>query len=343
MITIEIIADSHKDLLEQVQEKIGGNISHNWNESTLYIENEFGSGKLRFIPFDWGVNLLDFDITLHKDFIFKIKAVPEFNPIRFIYPSEGSLKHRFGINNDERTIEQFQSLIFTNKTGGYDYFHFPKNKKVSINMIEIIRKLFLQKRTTNVSSLNKKLYEVFVDTDHENRFANFGTLNLKMADLITKLKKIKGNGMLRILKIEATVYEILSFHIQQHNRLLAGVPLPTSLAKTELKTVRKFGNIILKNPEKDYSLEELSVDSGLTQAKLQDGFKFLYNRTVTEYIRHVRLESARDMIRNTDLNISQIVYSIGFSSRSYFSKIFREKYGITPNHFKKKLLVVLDE
>ena len=46
------------------------------------------------------------------------------------------------------------------------------------------------------------------------------------------------------------------------------------------------------------------------------------------------------MLKNTDLNISQIVYSIGFSSRSYFSKIFKEKYGITPNKFKKKLLVI---
>uniref|UniRef100_UPI003F6D895C helix-turn-helix domain-containing protein n=1 Tax=Polaribacter sp. TaxID=1920175 RepID=UPI003F6D895C len=237
----------------------------------------------------------------------------------------------------------FQSLIFTNKDGGYNYIHFPKGEKVDINIIQIVRKSFLQKRTTNVSSLNKKLYEVFVDTDHENRFSNYGALNLKMADLIKKLRNIKGKGMLRILKIESKVYEILSVHLQQHNKFITGVPLPTSLDKTELKIVRKFGNQIVKDPAKDYSLEDLSLKSGLTQAKLQDGFKFLYNRTVTEYIRHIRLESAKEMIKNTDLNISQIVYSIGFSSRSYFSKIFREKYGITPNQFKKKVLVVLDK
>lgn len=343
MITIEIIADSPKDLLEQIQESIGGTINNSWNESILTIDNENGKGTMKFIPFDWGVQLLDFDILLRKEFIFKIKAAPEFNPVRFLYPSHGSLTHRFGINNDERTIEQFQSLIFTNKTDGYDFLHFPKNERIDLNLIQIIRKHFLQKRTTNVSSLNKKLHEVFVDTDHENRFANFGTLNLKMADLIKKLKKIKGKGMLRILKIESVVYEILSFHIQQHNKLLAGVPLPTSLSKSELKIVRIEGNKILKNPAKEYSLEQLSSESGLTQAKLQDGFKFLYNRTVTEYIRHIRLESARDLLKNTDLNISQIVYTIGFSSRSYFSKIFREKYDITPNEFKKKLLVVVNQ
>lgn len=343
MITIDIIANSQKDLLEQIQQKIGGSIINNWNESILTIDNENAIGTLRFVPFDWGVNLLDFDITLRKEFVFKILAQPEFNPIRFLYPSVGSFKHRFGVDNTEKKVEQFQSLIFTNKTGGYNYLHFIKNEHLNLNLIEIVRKQFLQKRTSNVSSLNKKLYEVFADTDHENRFSNYGTLNLKMADLIKKLKKVKGKGMLRILKIEAVVYEILSLHIQQHNRLLAGVPLPTSLDKSELKIIRKLSVLILKRPEKDYSLEDLSLKSGLTQSKLQDGFKFLYNRTVTEYIRHVRLESARDLIRTTDLNISQIVYSIGFSSRSYFSKIFREKYDITPNQFKKRLTAVLEQ
>jgi AraC-like DNA-binding protein len=337
MITIEVIADGKKDFLEQIQDKIGGTIVKSWSENTLTIDNENAAGSLRFIPFDWGVSIVDFDIMLHKELVFKIKAVPKYNPIRFLYASVGSFKHRSGVDENEKNVEQFQSLVSTNKTDGYDYLYLNKNEKLHLNLIQIIRKRFLQKKTTNVSSLNKKLHEVFVDTKHENRFTNFGTFNLKMADLMIKLKKIKGKGMLRILKIESIIYEILSLHIQQHNLLLAGNTLNTELVKSELKAIRKLSASILKNPEKEYSLEELSLQSGLTQSKLQEGFKFLYNRTVTEYIRHVRLESARDLIRTTDLNISQIVYTIGFSSRSYFSKVFREKYDITPNQFKKKL------
>lgn len=336
MVEIEIIADSPKETIEQIKNVLGGSIQENWGEFTLRIDNKNATGNIRYIPFDWGVNLLDFEITFHKETIFKIKAHREFNPIRFMYPSLGSLKHRFGVHQKETLVEQFQTLIFTNKKGGYNYLHFKKNEPLEINIIQIVRKNFLKKRTTNVSSLNKKLYEVFVDTEHDHRFSNYGILNLNMAELIKSLKIVKGKGMLRILKIEARVYEMLSLHIQQHNRLVKGVPLPTSLMKSELKIIRKFGNKIVKNPAKDYTLKQLSIDSGLAQAKLQDGFKFLYKRTVTEYIRHVRLESARNQLKNTELNVSQVVYSIGFSSRSYFSKIFREKYGCTPNQFKKK-------
>ena len=340
MIEIEIIADSPKDLITQIHEVTGGILETVWNESYLKINNEFATGFIRFIPFDWGVNLLDFELNLHKEFVLKIKANEEFNPVRFLYPSLGYLKHRFGVQNEEKKIDQFQSLVFTNKTGGYNYISFPEKEKIDINIIQITRKHFLKKRTTNVSSLSEKLHQVFVDTDHENRFANYGTLNLKMADLIQSMKKVKGKGMLRILKIEAKVYEVLSHHIQQHNRILEGEKLPLSIDKGDLKIIRKLGKDIVKNPAKPYSLEQLSYKSGLTQAKLQDGFKFLYNRTVTEYIRHIRLESARNLLKSTDLNISQVVYSVGFSSRSYFSKIFKEKYDITPNQFKKNLVVV---
>ncbi|MFC4267433.1 helix-turn-helix domain-containing protein [Polaribacter marinivivus] len=340
MIQIEIIADSPKDLLEQIQEQIGGVVTEQWSEYTLKLNNKFGIGSIKFIPFDWGVNLLEFQIKFHEEIDLKIKSIESFNPIRFIYASKGSFKHRFGIHKEEKKVSQFESFIFTNKDGGTNHVIFPKDEKLDINVIQIVRKHFLKKRTTNVSTLNKKLYEVFVDTDHDNRFANYGTLNLKMADLIKGLHKIKAKGMLRILKIESRVYEILSLHIQQHNRLLNGVKLPEHMSRSELKLIRTLSSDIIKNPAKEYSLEQLSFKSGLTQSKLQEGFKFLYKKTVTEYIRHVRLESAREMLKDSDLNVSQIVYSVGFSSRSYFSKIFKEKYGITPNSFKKKLKTV---
>lgn len=140
--------------------------------------------------------------------------------------------------------------------------------------------------------------------------------------------------MVRIMMVEGYVYQILSMHILQHNKEVQNRRPQTSLLKRELKEIRKYAKKIEKNIAKDFSLEEISAETGLTQAKLQEGFKLLYNKTVTEYIRHARLELARDYIANTEMNISEVVYSIGFTSRSYFSKIFKEKFGLSPSEFK---------
>lgn len=70
--------------------------------------------------------------------------------------------------------------------------------------------------------------------------------------------------------------------------------------------------------------------------KLQYGFHNLYGLSVNNYVKKIRLQIAMELLKNSDLSISEIVYKIGLSSRSYFSKIFKEKYGITPSYYKKK-------
>jgi AraC-like DNA-binding protein len=132
-------------------------------------------------------------------------------------------------------------------------------------------------------------------------------------------------------------------HLMQHDKETKAKKVDTSLLKRELAIIRKLARKIAKDVAKPYSLESLSLETGLTQAKLQEGFKLLYSKTVTEYIRNVRLEAARDYMVTTDMNISEIVYTIGFSSRSYFSKIFREKFGISPSAFMKQQVKTLKD
>ncbi|KAA1242556.1 response regulator transcription factor [Aquimarina sp. RZ0] len=341
-IEINITAKDTEGTVRQIQEVIGGRIEERWGEYELTVNNLNAHGSIRFITFDWGVNLLEYDIVFHKEFVLKMDA-SEYNPIHFAYCLTGHCGHRFGFQNEVHTLEQFQSVIITSRDGGYNYGYFPKEEKLEINVIQIARKKYLKKRLNNVSQLNERLYKVFMDEDHEKAFAYFGTFNLKLADQISALRKIKQKGMIRILQIEGMIYQILSMHIQQHDRAMKEKVLPTTLLKRELKLIRGLAKKIIKDVAKDYSLEQLSEETGLPQAKLQEGFKLLYARTVTEYIRHVRLEAARDLIRTTDMNISEIVYSIGFSSRSYFSKIFKEKYDISPNNFKNRTELPVDE
>lgn len=334
MITINITAESTEGTVKQIQEVIGGTIADKWGEYTLTVNSNLAKGSIRFITFDWGVSLLEYDIIFYEE-IELIMDASQYNPIHFAYCLNGHCGHKFGFQKETKILDQFQSVIITSSDGGYNCGYFPKDTKLEINVIQITRKHFLKKRLNNVDQLNQKLYEVFLDKDHDNAFSYFGTHNLKIADVIASLRKINQKGMSRVLQIEGKVYQILSMHLQQYDLDVTHKKVVTSLSQRDLKIVRKISKEILKDVSLDYNVEQLAEDSGLTQAKLQEGFKLLFARTVTEYIRHVRLEAARELINTTDLNISQIVYSIGFSSRSYFSKIFKEKFNISPSAFLK--------
>ncbi len=338
MIDIEIHPHTAAESLKLLQEKIGGTFTEESNKCILNVDNDIAKGRIIYSEFDWGVHYMDLKIKFYEDFTIHSHS-DDFNPLRFLYVMKGHIRHRFGVDNTERKVERFHSLIFTNNSEGDNFLVYPVDTLCHINLIQIERKSFLKRKNTNIASLNKTLHDVFVDKDHDNRFSHYGSLNLQLGDFINEIDELEseGEGMVNVLKTEALVYQILSFHIQQHNKFYEGVPLPTSLSNRELKIIRKLGNAIIKNPSFAYNLDDLSQESALSQAKLQEGFKFLYHRTVTEYVRHIRLEKARDLLNTDDLNISQVVYSIGFTSRSYFSKIFKEKYNITPNEYRKNV------
>ncbi|TPV34902.1 helix-turn-helix transcriptional regulator [Paucihalobacter ruber] len=328
--------------VKQMQRHIGGSISQKWGEYVLEVDNRLAKGCIKYITFDWGVSLVDFNIIFFEDMVLTTGPL-NYNPIHFIYSTKGFFEHKFSDEENYKKIEQFHSVITAGSSKCVHQFSFQKDVHIQLNIISIIRKQFLKKRLNISHMLNDKLHNVFVDTQHNKQFLYYGPISLKMADHIDELQNIESGGIIRTLQIEGEVYQLLSMHIKMHNTYENSKPLKISLLKSELKKIRQLAKKITQDSSKNYSLNEISRNSGLSQAKLQEGFKFLYARTVNDYIRHARLQEARDLMYNSNLNISQIVYSIGFTSRSYFSKIFKEKYGIPPNEFKKQIIVSLDD
>ncbi|WP_036380231.1 AraC family transcriptional regulator [Muricauda sp. MAR_2010_75] len=335
MITIQINAKNTTETIEQIKNVIGGKVVEKWGQLVLAVDNENAKGEIRVLNFDWGACLMEYDITFFDE-VTLISDSSNYNPISFIYCLEGYCGHKFGHQEmtDLKIMKQYQSVIISSRANGFNHGYLPANIQLKINVIRVQRNQFMSKRLNKGEVLNKQLYEVFLDTDHKNVFSYYGSYNLKMADLVSSIRNTTTEGMIRILQIEGLVYQILSMHIVQHNNEVLNKGPETSLLKRELNTIRKCAKKIEKNIAKDFSLDEIAAETGLTQAKLQEGFKLLYNKTVTEYIRNARLEVARDLINTTEMNISEVVYSIGFTSRSYFSKIFKEKYGISPSEFK---------
>ncbi|WP_430411747.1 helix-turn-helix domain-containing protein [Kordia sp.] len=333
---IRITAEDTAGTVQQIQEAIGGEIIERWGEHILQVNNDIAKGSIHFITFEWGGSILEYNITFFDE-IELIMDASEYNPIHFTYCLKGYCEHRFHDEKERRMLEELQPSIITSKSGGYNHGYFPMNVYLHINVVQINRVKFIRKRLNDASILNQKLYKVFHDSYHEKRFVYIGTYNLKLAALIDSLNNIDQKGMIRIMLIEGVVYQILSLHMIQHDKDVMTRKNAAPILLEELEVVKEIAAEISEEVSKEYTLEQLAEKSGLTQVKLQEGFKHLYARTVTEYIRHVRLEKARDLIndKENNLNISQIVYTIGLSSRSYFSKIFKRKYGISPSEFLK--------
>jgi AraC-like DNA-binding protein len=72
----------------------------------------------------------------------------------------------------------------------------------------------------------------------------------------------------------------------------------------------------------------------MSRSQLHRKLVALTDLSATEFIRSYRLNLAKEMIEKNTGTISEIAYEVGFNSPSYFSKAFKEKFGVSPSEFE---------
>ncbi len=82
--------------------------------------------------------------------------------------------------------------------------------------------------------------------------------------------------------------------------------------------------------------EELSQKLHYTGEYINRIVKLHTGKTLSEYGQTLLLEEAKRLLASTDQNISDIIYSLGISNRSYFYRIFEKAYGVTPLQYRKE-------
>jgi signal transduction histidine kinase/ligand-binding sensor domain-containing protein/DNA-binding response OmpR family regulator len=108
----------------------------------------------------------------------------------------------------------------------------------------------------------------------------------------------------------------------------------TTLDNEFIKNTLNYINENISEPE--LSVEVLASKVFLSRSQLYRKIKTLTGVSVNEFIRNVRLEKAKELIELGNDNITEISFKVGFSSPSYFTKCYKEKYGYLPTHNNKQ-------
>jgi CheY-like chemotaxis protein/anti-sigma regulatory factor (Ser/Thr protein kinase) len=95
-----------------------------------------------------------------------------------------------------------------------------------------------------------------------------------------------------------------------------------------LSRFRSYAKKHLADP--DLNVEQLAAEIGLSRVQLYRKVKALTGYSPVEVIRIMRLKEAEKRLKSTDKTVAEIAYEVGFSSPSYFSKCYRELFGILP-------------
>ncbi|NOX18388.1 MAG: response regulator [Chlorobi bacterium] len=116
----------------------------------------------------------------------------------------------------------------------------------------------------------------------------------------------------------------------------AADPDDESLSVDERFLKKAFAIIETNIAESAFSVDDFSKELFMSRVNLYRKLKALINQTPSEFIRTVRLKRAAQLLKQNAGNITEITFQTGFTSTAYFSKRFREQYGLTPSEFLKK-------
>lgn len=83
-----------------------------------------------------------------------------------------------------------------------------------------------------------------------------------------------------------------------------------------------------------YSVEQFSADMCMSRMNLYRKLQMLTAQKPSEFVRDIRLRRAAELMQDTDLSLAEVVDRVGFGTSRYFSKCFKEKYGVSPSQYR---------
>ena len=110
----------------------------------------------------------------------------------------------------------------------------------------------------------------------------------------------------------------------------------TSENQIENAFIARFKKVVEEQMvNSNISVEDLAARMGLSRVQLYRKVKALTGNTPVDLLRKARLARAQELLTSTELTVSEIAYQVGFASPSYFTKCYKDEYGVVPGEARR--------
>ena len=137
------------------------------------------------------------------------------------------------------------------------------------------------------------------------------------------------------------IHNIIERTKQHHHRFATEVNVePSEITITSLDEIfiTKAIAVVEKHmDEPDFSVEDFSVEMGIHRSQLYKKLLHLTGKKPLQFIRLLRLKRGKQLLEKSGMYVSEVAYKTGFNSPRFFSKYFKEEFGITPKEFQSSI------
>ncbi|ASZ13911.1 helix-turn-helix domain-containing protein [Chitinophaga pendula] len=162
----------------------------------------------------------------------------------------------------------------------------------------------------------------------DNRFSE------RIARILNHLWEQPKQQQLKKLYFESLVNEL--FCLQWESMLhKPKESVGIKLREGDIEKLHYAAEILSQFYQQPPTLAQLAKKAQLNEYKLKAGFKQFFGVSVLNYIQHLRMEKAHQLIKETEKTMSEIAYELGYTHSQHFQRAFKKKFGIPPNSLRK--------
>lgn len=250
------------------------------------------------------------------------------NYVEVVYMCEGKTKHKI---NGEIVVLEKGELLFLSQSARQEIFQAGEND-LAINFI--ILPVFFDTTLAMLEGEDSLLSE-FIVACLKNENSKIPYLHFKVADilpiqnLVENLIWTLSNKQQNKRNINQITMGLLILQLLNH------VDKISSTSNRDNEILMRTYEFIEEN-YKDGELSELAKKLNYDMAWLSKTIKRLTGSTYTELVQTKRLNQATFLLTKTKVSIHDICEIVGYTNVSYFYRIFKKKYGISPNEYRQQ-------
>jgi AraC family transcriptional regulator, transcriptional activator of the genes for pyochelin and ferripyochelin receptors len=140
-------------------------------------------------------------------------------------------------------------------------------------------------------------------------------------------------GLIRRIYLESKVLELIALRLEQIDE---DEPRNSTRLLNNKRRDRLYHakEILLKNLDNPPSVLNLAQQVGLNHHQLKQGFHDVFGTTVFGYLHDYRMEKARQLLCETNMQVTAIACTVGYANPGHFAAAFKRKFGITPSTYR---------
>ncbi|RSC94864.1 helix-turn-helix domain-containing protein [Tenacibaculum singaporense] len=285
----------------------------------IYTVNpSYGSGIITSYYFD-GLLITIINARFKHDFLFTSNH--NLSSLELSVLIEGEKIIRSLDSKNDLILEKNEScLLYSNNEENKAFFYRDKPiNEIKISMYDsFIQKHQMQDLLSNNKAFGLKKTENFTQQ-----------LTSNMEKVVTEILLNSQKGLLKRLFLESKTLELL------HLQLAVRTEKASSSNENILKKIYKVEAILQTNLHEQISIQQLARKVLLNQNVLKNEFKKLFDETIFNYSKKLRMEKAKSLLTHTQKPIYEVADMVGYKNPTHFTAAFKKFEKVTPKEFRK--------